>query len=58
MGKDKVIIFRADDDTMEALEKIKAHETEKRLGDVSWSECIRYLIKKEVLSLEADNIKT
>lgn len=54
---DKTIIFRADDDTLEALERIRLHESEKRLGDISASECIRYLIKKEALSLDEVNKK-
>lgn len=55
---DKTIIFRADDDTLDALEQIRVHESEKRLGDISASECIRYLIKKEALSLAESNKKT
>lgn len=55
---DKTIIFKADDDTVEALELIKAHESEKRLESLSASECIRYLIKKEALSLAESNKKT
>ena len=55
---DKTIIFRADDDTLDALERIRVHESEKRLGDISASECIRYLIKKEALSLAESNKKT
>ena len=57
LEKDKVIIFRADDDTMEALERIKAHESEKRLGELTSSECIRYLIKREALRLDEVNKK-
>lgn len=53
-----MIIFQADDETVEALERIKAHEAEKRLSDLSASECIRYLIKKEALSLDEVNKKT
>lgn len=54
----KMIIFQADDETVEALERIKAHESGKRLSDLSASECIRYLIKKEALSLDEVNKKT
>lgn len=54
---DKTIIFKADEDTIDALERIRLHESEKRLGDISASECIRYLIKKEALSLDEVNKK-
>lgn len=55
---DKTIIFRADDDTLEALERIKAHEAKNRLGELTSSECIRYLIKREALRLDEVNKKT
>lgn len=48
----KTIIIRADDETMDALEKVRASESEKRLTNISLSECIRYLIKKEAANLE------
>lgn len=55
---DKTIIFKADDDTVEALELIKAHESAQRLESLSASECIRYLIKKEALRLAEINKRT
>lgn len=55
---DKTIIIRADSDTLEALERVKARESQKRLEDVTSSEAIRYLIKKEALELNAFNKKT
>lgn len=55
---DKTIIIRADEETLEALEKVKAHESKKRLTNITSSECLRYLIKKEALSIESLNKKT
>lgn len=55
---DKTIIIRADDETLEALELVKAHESQKRLTSISSSECLRYLIKKEALTIEQSNKKT
>lgn len=51
---DKTIIFRADDDTLEALERIMEHESKKRLEELSMSECIRFLIKREALRLKTE----
>lgn len=48
---DKQIILRADDETLTALERIKAHLAKKRLEQLSTSECIRYLIKKAALDI-------
>lgn len=58
MDKDKIIHLRADDETLEALEQIKAVESQKRLSNITSSECVRYLIKKEAVNLGAVNKKT
>lgn len=57
-GLDKTIIIRADDETLDALEKVKASESQIRLTNITSSECIRYLIKKEAAALDALNKKT
>lgn len=58
MEKDKIIRLRADAETMEALDQVMAHESQKRLTNITASECVRYLIKKEAVSLSTDNKKT
>lgn len=55
---DKTIILRVDDETLDALEKVKASESQIRLTNITSSECIRYLIKKEAAALDAVNKKT